>query len=772
MIPEETVPHLRASRRATFGCASGNFRVWYHRETGGILTEHHPAVSMKPSRQQQQAATAKQATAALLVATLIPTLLRILAIVVNTPRWWGLNYLRYFSPAWIVLLSVAVVLPALPAAGKAAGRILRILDSPSGKWVHAVTIVLVLAAIFLFPMKTFYLGDGSIIVPEVYKLGKIPGYHSALLANLPSAPFAGMVITAISVSTPFIFRALGFGIPDTALFPFHILSLICVVALGVATTLVRDVGARWIMLLGLLGLGGTLLFFGYVEFYPVVYVAVVFYLLLAERCIEGKTPMWKVILAYLVALASHYMTLALLPSLLYLVAIRRLPSAGKLVSGKALVYACLSVVVIWVALYGAFGLYDSSSRIIMPLVAQRSPAGVQSYALLTPEHLLDLVNLPLLLCIVPLTFLIVVALSKPANRLMDSALSRFYVISLFFFAMFVIFGNTAFGLARDWDITALAGLIIGLGVYRAVLPRIGKDASNAGLRLAIASCAFVLPWIISNVDPGMSTRKFRDVVALDDAHLFGDYALSGYEALRKYYLHDAALEQQMEIEKRMVELIGYPEQFRLLLKTSVTFVSSNPAICIGTQQWMLGRLASLAARVRAGDVRAMYAISLKAVDSLAAAIAGQATTYTYVDRLDAALQSVVAATGRQTPILVRDGLQAVEQLRYEQGAAMLGAAARSDFHSPRLYGLLGGALLASHRFAESDSVFAEGLRRFPREGELHYLIGLICLSENYRMDDARRHLENALTMDPSDDLAAQIRDILSRFASVRRPEHQ
>ena len=126
----------------------------------------------------------------------------------------------------------------------------------------------------------------------------------------------------------------------------------------------------------------------------------------------------------------------------------------------------------------------------------------------------------------------------------------------------------------------------------------------------------------------------------------------------------------------------------------------------------------------------------------------------------------MAATGRHTPIDVRDGFRAVENADYTAGIRHLRDVLAADVHTPRIYGLLGGALLALKRSSAADSVFSEGLKRFPGEGELFYLIGLIYISEGYRIDDAQQYLQEALAMNLSDDKAEQIRRILAQLSSM------
>jgi tetratricopeptide (TPR) repeat protein len=715
-------------------------------------------------KNRNAAKTADGYATAFMIAAALPVILRLVAIALHQERLWGLDYLALFSPAWIAVFSAAALAPALPVGRRIAESMARTSAGATGTWLPAAILTIVAVLVLAFPMRTFYLGDGSIIVPEVFKLGKEPGYHSALLMNTQSAPLAGLLITAISVWAPRVSYAMGLGVPETSMFPFVILSLLCLAGLGGAVMLVRDRTERVVTLLGLLGLGGTLLLFGYVEFYPVVYVAIAAYMLAAHRYLDGTLSFWKLLLFYAVAVAAHYMTLALLPSLIYALLHRssRLPRFAASAKGLAAVVA--GVVLFGVGTYFALGLHDSPSRIVMPLVGQWSAAGVQSYTLLSPQHLLDLVNVPLLLCLVPVVFAVVVLLGKdrPAG---SSPVMRFHAVAIAFFGVFLLFANMAFGLARDWDITAPLGLLVALAVYRAVLPRLAGSAV-AGFRLALLSCLFIAPWIAANVDADRSTDRFGAIMALDDTRMFGDYALSGYEALRKNYVHAQDFEKEIEIERRMIDLVGYPEHYRLMLNTSLLFISRKPEVYRSTQRWMLAHLADAASRLRRGDARAAYAIGMKQIDSLATAIAAQATVYQFVDQFADGIDAVVAATGSRTPLLVRDGYWAVEKIDYPAGIAHLRAVLAADVHMPRVYALLGGALLAQRRTEEADAVFAEGFRRFPKEGELHYLVGLIYISERYRLADARHHLELSLELNPDAEKADQIRSILAQMSSL------
>ena len=702
----------------------------------------------------------------LVAAILMPPMVRLLPLVIGPHRLWGIDYLQYFSPFWIVVYTLGVALFALPAADGLMDGLVRFLEKPSGKWIGPTGLLLLGLIIILYPMKTFYLGDGNNIVPEVYKLGSDPSYHSSLLLNLRSAPLSGVVIYGIAVWIPKLSMALGFGAPETSLFPFQILGLIFLVCFGAVLLLVRNHVDRTIAMTGFLGLGGTLMFFGYVEFYLVAYIAVVFYLLAAERYLESSLPLWVVLLAYVLALASHYMILSLLPSMVYLLLYRHGREVALARSLKSVALASFAVLIAGCAVYFAAGFHSSLSRIVMPMVPQVIPAGVQSYVLLSMPHLLDLINLPLLLCMAPLLFVALVSMTGKWSRY-DTALTRFGFLVVFFFAVFLFFANTGFGLARDWDITAIMGVLVGFFSYRIVLPRLAGKNQSMALRLAMASCVFIVPWIVVNVEPEHSTHRFRNVMSLDDRNMFGDYALSGYEALRKQFLHENEYDQEMEMEQKMIDLVGYPEQYRLMIKTSLLFATQRPGKFLEAQRWMLERLGTAASNLNAHNERVEYAIGMKAIDSLATAVTANATTYQVVPRLEREIRNVVQSSQRPTPEQVRDGFLAVENTDYAEGIRKLTAVLQSDFHAPRVYALLGGALLSQKRLLEADSIFAEGLKRFPKEGEIHYLIGLIFLTEHYRTKDARLHLETALDLDPSPDMDKQIRQILSQLPPDR-----
>ena len=179
---------------------------------------------------------------------------------------------------------------------------------------------------------------------------------------------------------------------------------------------------------------------------------------------------------------------------------------------------------------------------------------------------------------------------------------RFQLIAAWSFFLFLFFANTSLGLARDWDIAAPLGamfVMVFMESRRHVSAEEDARTVIPLLQAGIVSVLLVLPWIAVNVDEDASTARFADIMTLDDEHMYGDYALSGYEALRKHAVHVEDFRREGEILQRMIEVVGYTEQYRILIVNTLYFADRDPQRYFMLNRWMLERLGREATELRA-----------------------------------------------------------------------------------------------------------------------------------------------------------------------------
>lgn len=688
--------------------------------------------------------------------------LRLAALALPGARVWGFDILRSFDPMWIAAFTLLPLLAALPSLRAFLQRMFENRGAEQGNRQFIGTCILLFAAAALLPMKTFFYGDGGSLVAEIYKLGSSEHYESTLLLNLQSAPLAGILLRALTGAVPALMNTVGMQLPETAHYPFYVLSLLGVIALGLILTIEKDRSARLPLLLLISGTAGLLFFFGYVEMYLPVYLAILAYLLAAVAVTRGERPLWLAVLLYAVAVAAHFLALALLPSLLYLL-LHRQSLVRKLTASWRTLLACGTAVAVLAAVaYFALGLHHSDSRIVMPLLPVRIAAGTLSYTLLSSWHLLDLVNLAALLALFPILYLAAFIAAERNTLQMDDGV-RVLLIALFFFGLFEFFANTSLGLARDWDIAAPFGVMVVLLLY--FLRRKEGQAARLArlLQVGFTAVLFMLPWIAVNVSEDASARRFADVMRLDDEHMYGDYALSGYEALRKHALHRQDYETEARLLQRMIEIVGYPEQYRLLMKNALLHVQDRPAEYRRLTQWMLDQLASQAADLRRRHVHEGYAISLRQIDSLAAAVAADAVLYGTIGDVYQMMEKFSEQSGCAAGRNLLAGTVLYDRGNMHAATERFAQVWDAGFHDPRADGLYGSALFQSGREAAADSIFAAGLRRWSDNPQYLFIAASTYLQSPSRREDARALLERALRSDPPAEARVRIEQLLQQI---------
>lgn len=723
----------------------------------------------------------------LLVAVVALVVLRLLVLAFDGGRVWGFDFYRYLDSVWIAVFIVLPLLAVLPQAGAmlrkwTAGK------NPDSLFPWAV-VLLFTVCIAVFPMATFYYGDGGPLISEVYKIGAQEDYTSRMLLNLQSAPLAGALLHGLTTAVPGVMDALGMTRPETPLFPFMALGLLAAVALGAVLHLEHDRRLRLPLLLLLLGSGGVLLFFRHVEMYLPVFVAITAYLIAASATLRGRRPVWPALLLFAVAVAAHYMALALLPSLVFLLlrdnsVVRRLT-----LSARALSSVFAGMLALAFLLYFVLGYQHSDSRVIMPMLPVDTAAGTLSYTLLSSYHLVDLVNIVLLLGAFPLLMTLFYGL-RPEQRdgagprsqsgkrehaeTQDVGLSaplRFQLIATWSFVLFLFFANTSLGLARDWDIAApLGAMLVMVFVESRRHVSAGEDARTFVplLQAGFVSVLLVLPWIAVNVDEGASTARFTDIMALDDDHMYGDYALSGYEALRKHAVHNEDFLREGEILQRMVEVVGYTEQYRILIVNSLYFADRDPQRYFMLNRWMLERLGREAMELRAQGKERSYAIGLKQVDSLVAVLSTESITFGRHHELRPDVDRFSSVSGLFTGSRIFEGAELYAAQRYVEGIPVFERIREAGFRDPRVDGMYASCLYIGGDPEQGDREFRDGLQRYGDNPQYLFMMATSYLQRDGRFEEARTLLERALALDPPEDARAQITGLLQQLQAYLR----
>jgi tetratricopeptide (TPR) repeat protein len=294
-----------------------------------------------------------------------------------------------------------------------------------------------------------------------------------------------------------------------------------VVAVALGRVLARQTEhaspVSWLVVLVILSQGYAILFFGYVENYTFYSLAVAVYVLTAVLHLQGRLTLQIVVLVFLAGLALHLSMIALLPSLLFLMAVgvyrrpTRIDAAtacGVLVAGSLLVDWLLG------RMSAGFGLWKGLSDITkISQESQGGGAGVSYW--FSAVHLRDFVNEHFL--IGPLAaFLLVPALlfavGAAAGRRTFGVLAAFLSLaSLSYLAGSFAMSEPLLGYARDWDLFAPAGVCYTTTALYFLVRHVRNSGRATGLLLfaIVFSLLQLVPWVRINHSEALSLERFK-----------------------------------------------------------------------------------------------------------------------------------------------------------------------------------------------------------------------------------------------------------------------
>ncbi len=474
-------------------------------------------------------------------------------------RLWGINHLA-FTP-WPVAVVLVVMLGAtfIPPVARsmhhiAVGGFRRVLNG------HAIILALVgiaaAAGFYAVRSATPLLGDGQLIANSFSDAfaNRTPPFGTLVTATLAGELIApGTILTFHTLI--WLARQFGDASPVVVIQAFHsALGGAWIVLLLWTCRRYRFTAATALSFVALYVLGGgAVLFAGYLEYYTLLHLLLTGYVLAAVASARYRYPLWPAAAWLAAAFVVHVQACLFAPSLLYLVYSHTRPVASTTSLRRVAWVLAVSSLVI-----------SAGARWITPLAGHYLSfvATDDRYGVLSWTHLLDIANeLALLLPILPLA--IVAAILARARRSesvsaidarhvsngqtnedrvrrvhMRRALWLMVLPCLLYLLMF----KPDLGMARDWDLFAMAGLPI----VPLMLDRFQSvERSVAGWTLArwagtiALATALILTaaWLYTNASWKASATRLEAILAYDTAR--ADYA---YENLA--ILYDSRDERQ------------------------------------------------------------------------------------------------------------------------------------------------------------------------------------------------------------------------------------
>ncbi|MGB7061622.1 MAG: tetratricopeptide repeat protein [Candidatus Zixiibacteriota bacterium] len=472
-------------------------------------------------------------------------LARIVASFFPHLRFWGLSQLHYFSLEFRIGLSVIGLLILIPRVNKiVAGVLGRVFDSIAERLkkmnrylLYSATSFLSLIPFWLLRSRTPLLGDGYMRAGEI-RMGKLFSVAEPLdaLLHLLFSKFFGLD----AYTTYGVLSCLAGG-----LFVFLLL-LLC--------DLLGENGREKLLIFSVvLTMGATLLFFGYIESYTLMYAAMAGYVLFAVRYLKGRGGFLLPCVFMVLTAGFHLSAIFVLPSLFYLAFAPVIPGSGQKVRKSRFVNP---VILTFVTALIGLGFYvvraGSSQGSVGHLLIYPFGGGDEGYSFFSLGHLLDFVNHQILVSPVNVVLWMVLLLLFWRRISLKDNVARF----LFWLGIcslgFALLVDPKLGYARDWDLFAFSSLgatLLGLYLILSLVGELTQAASSPGqeqtpgggegramdlrpvtLALVVTSLVSTLPWILVNASEQKAVARFEDLLKMDEkgtAH--------GYETLACYF---------------------------------------------------------------------------------------------------------------------------------------------------------------------------------------------------------------------------------------------
>jgi tetratricopeptide (TPR) repeat protein len=516
-------------------------------------------------------------------------ILWIIGYFVPGARTWGFH-LAAFLPLWMAIALVCLALLSLfPGLADAVGSVAIIMAesiaaaSPAKRRLMlAVVVATGTVGFFLLAMPYSFLGDSYFVVTEIYRevvTGERKYFFGHSLLGYPLYVWLSSALVKLLKLSELrrvfaVFGAFFGGVYLYALF-------------AGAKAATDRAALRVALIVLLLGLGGVIFFFGYVEHYSGFFTSTAAYMIVLYAAVRNRTSLLPAMILALVCIAFHYISVVYLPGLLLAYAYRKMPDEDGSRIAKWVKIAWIS------GTAAAFSLYAIALAFrITPVFAVLIPfsSDVVSYTLLSGSHIEDVFNELLLISGISLPLGIGLLFRLRGRSPWSNPGVQVSATTALTLTLLMFVSSPFYGLSRDWDIHAVIGIAIAMTVFSLMSMEDARSRIRPGTVgvMLIWSLIGVSAWIVLNVTESSALKRYRTLLVLDEGIIHPDFSQYGYENLRKYYKVKGDLVNECGAVRRMIELRGYPWDFAKL-PAIVDKDPSNPAIA-GDVDAVLGLL--------------------------------------------------------------------------------------------------------------------------------------------------------------------------------------
>ncbi len=433
-------------------------------------------------------------------------LVLIVAALYPDKRWWAFSVYAYVDEFYrYLILSMGGIAPLFLFFLKAnINKESDDLVSSSSKYLISSIIILLCSMVLfiIFRAQAFYLGDGYTLL-------------STLASDNPILKQREIGESMIHLWVRDIF---GSG-ETAALLSYQTISISAGVALLLSFMLLskRVIGSfyNWLFIILVLATGGySLLWFGYVENYSMFVMSVGIYSMVGYLAVSEKISHYWIIIPLLLAIIMHVMGVTLIPSAFYILLTR--PGPRKLISRISVtIKSIIGLIVAAMLLVPFIYVYNNSyffKLALVPIIENRFT--VDGYTLFSMAHLLDVINLLILLVPASILSLIYFILNK--GKVLPLSTRAWYLIILTFSVCLALFlFDPKIGMPRDWDLFSFAGISLMLISAFTLLSLFKKRVITRSV-LILAVCLnlmFLIPRVYTQTSYDLALEQFRDYIS-------------------------------------------------------------------------------------------------------------------------------------------------------------------------------------------------------------------------------------------------------------------
>lgn len=473
-------------------------------------------------------------------------ILFIISAIIELPTMWGVNHLYFIdtSVKYIFILPFIISLLCTLFIKETS------FDDLFNRIFHniifennisfTVSLLFLTAIFYIFKLNTFFLGDGYTWIATYSN----PDY----LIVKPTELLSGYIVKGVQL-------LFGEESEATSSMAFQFISLFSGVIFLVMMRnsiklLIADTRLRTFGFLSFVTSGMVLLFMGYIEFYPMLWMATSVYLYYCIKSLESSKYLLFAIPLFFILLLVHAQSVYLSFGFLYLIAWRGI-NKHRL---KRIINRYWPLIVVTTAIGSAGILFFAYSnykitQILLPLFTSKPDN--PGYTVFSAVHLLDIANLILLLfpvlVIAGLTFIMFI------RKVELHETEIFLLLSSIGSILFLLFVEPYIGFARDWDLMSMT-LLFPLLFSFYFFEKIEFKFSGKLIFILLAlSLSITSSYIYINVKHDLAVDRYASIIESKE----GLQYRPGWTILNNYYIEIDQVEKSNEIRQKMDE--RFPE---------------------------------------------------------------------------------------------------------------------------------------------------------------------------------------------------------------------